>query len=213
MDETRRLRFLVPPFFTFGSVALGAYFAGVGLDFKGYPIDKLISIGAALAASSIPLGFFITSASIVVLRVILTPFVSGPYEAHLSDETRKRLWPKLRSELPADKKWDLYAAATFDHELLATGINGWLQRRWMTFNLSVHCIAAAVFAHVVGRFLQIPLTVAWAGSTVTVSIVFLINAIIAWRQTMTMIEFQASRVLSSDSADLTRAKRPAESTE
>jgi hypothetical protein len=207
MDESRRLRFLVPPFFTFGLLALGAYLAGIRPELTPYPIDKLISLAAVLAASSIPLGFFITSVSILFLRIILKPFVGGPYEAHLSPETRKLIWAKLRSKLPADKKWDLYAAATFDHELLAPGINGWLQRRWMNFNLSVHCIAAVVLAHVVALFIPVPETIAWIASSVTVVIVFLINAVIAWNQTMGMVEFQASRTLSSDSTSRDHTER------
>ena len=201
MDEPRQIRFLVPPFFMFGSLALGACLAGK-LDLKCYPIDKLIPLAAGLAALSIPLGFLITSASIFSLRIIwffIWLSVRGSYEAWLSDETWMVLWPKLRNGLHADKKWVLYAAATFDHQLLAPGINGWIQRRWTTFYLSVHCIAAVLLAHLVAHFIPISETRRWKIYTAAVVILFLTNAVIAWLQTMRMFKFQAFRTRSPDS--------------
>ena len=199
MDETRQLRFLIPPFFTFGSLALGAYLGHTLPNLSCYSTEKLISIAAALTASSIPLGFFITSASILLLRLIFRPFGNGPYEAHLSLPTRGRIWPKLGSELPPDQKWNLYAAATFDHELFAHGINRWIQRRWTIFNLSVHCITSVMLAHIVALFLPFQEKPRWFCFSAVLIFVFLITAVIAWVETMRMIEFQAYRRPSSNS--------------
>ncbi len=84
---------------------------------------------AAAAVAIIPTGFLIGTLSVMLLRLLALIARTPTYEAVLKDSTLERIWGELNSAQAKDKKLTLYAAATFDHELLAAGIHTWLLRR------------------------------------------------------------------------------------
>lgn len=204
MDPLRQVRWLIPPFFLLASLVLGAHL-GCVLDYSFFQSEVftknttaiIAALIAILTATVLPLGFLISSISIQVLRLIF--FISNGlkprnYEAVLSDETWERIWRKLGPVPPRTEKLSLYAAATFDHELLPPGIHEWLFRRWTTFNVSFHSSSALLLAYIIGRVIGIPRTISWEIITSSVVLLLLVNAIVAWRQTMAMIEFQSHRI-------------------
>ena len=204
MDPLRQLRWLIPPFFFLACLLLGAHLGGV-LDYSFLQSEVITKNTSAivallittLTATVLPLGFLISSISIHLLRLVFlisNRFKPRIYEAVISDEAWDRIWSKLGPIPPRTEKLKLYAAATFDHELLPLAIHEWMFRRWTTFNLSFHSSTALILAYIIGRLLGIPRTIQWEVITSLVVILLLINAIIAWRQTMAMIEFQSHRI-------------------
>ena len=77
---------------------------------------------AAAAVAIIPMGFLISTLSVMLLRLIALIAGTQTYEAVLKDSTLERIWRQLGSTQAKDQKVTLYAAATFDHELLAAGM-------------------------------------------------------------------------------------------
>ncbi len=203
MDEARQVRFLVAPFYFLASLLAGAVLAGriCPASLTDVQLNSVLAIGAAVLASTLPLGFLLGSVSILALRAI---FLVGSalhwthnanYEASLSPETWKRIWPKL--QMPEDFSFEaslaLYTAATYDHELLHRGIHEWLGRRWNAFNVSVNSATALLLAPFAGGLLSIAVKPAWWIPSLVLAAVFLTTAVLAWRDTMQMIEFQAHR--------------------
>lgn len=204
MDPLRQLRWLIPPFFSFAFLFLGAHL-GCVLDYSFFQSElftkNTTAVVAALiaipTATTLPLGFLISTVSILLLHLVF--FISNGfkfriYEAVLSDEVWDRIWSKLGPVPPRTDKLKLYAAATFDHELLPSGVHEWLFRRWTTFNLSFHSCIAVLLAYFLGRLIGIPRTTSWELISLSVILPLLINATIAWHQTMGMIQFQSHRV-------------------
>lgn len=198
MDEARRFRFLIPPFFLAVSLTAGLYFSEFKFEefLKSYSREQLLAFGAVIGASILPVGFLLTSVSILSLHICALVSRSRTYEAVLPNESWKAMWPLLNTNLPVGTGWHLYAAATFDHALLAPGIHEWIQRRWTTFNLSVHSFTAVAISHLAAPLPAIRETWPWGLLTATLLLVFGITARIAWVQTMKMLEFQASRAAS-----------------
>jgi hypothetical protein len=92
-------------------------------------------------------------------------FRKPTYEAVVNAATLDRIWGQLQSTLRKDAKLTLYATATFDHELLASGIHTWLLRRWNSFNVAFHSVVALGLAHLVALIVSIPQGRAWLAST------------------------------------------------
>ena len=195
MDQDRQIRLAIPPFFLLASLLWGAYLGGLDLSpiLKPDTAKEALGLLAAAAVAILPVGFLISTISVTLLRVLAAIFRKSTYEAVLDDSTLVRVWSKLRSNQGKDAKLTLYAAATFDHELLAPGIHKWLLRRWNSFNVAVHSIVALALAHAVAPVFSVPQGCAWWATTV-VSIALLgWTAFNAWRDTMRMIEFQSHR--------------------
>ena len=158
----------------------------------------MLGLLTAAAVLIVPVGFLIGAVSVMLLRLLAKIAGISTYEARLSDSTLDRVWSQLRSALAKDKKLTLYAAATFDHELLATGIHTWLLRRWNSFNVAAHSIVALVLAHAVAPFFSIKQVCWWWVSTLALLVPLFATAFFAWRETMGMIEFQSYRQQKSD---------------
>ncbi len=195
MDEARRFRFLIPPFFLAVSFGAGLYFSEFCFEqvLKSYSTEQLLAFGAVIGAFILPVGFLLTSLSILGLHICALVSGCGTYEAVLPNESWRRIWPLLSTGIPVGTRWHLYAAATFDHALLASGTHEWIQRRWTTFNLSVHSFTAVAISHLAALLPAIRETWQWGLLTVTLLLIFGVTARIAWLQTMKMLEFQASR--------------------
>jgi len=195
MDQDRQIRFVIPPFFLFASLLWGAHLGGRDLSpiFSPQTAKEVLGLLAAAAVGIVPMGFLIGTLSVTLLRGLALIARSPTYEARLSDSTLDHIWAQLQSKQAKDKKLTLYAAATFDHELLPAGIHTWIMRRWNSFNVATHSIVALMLAHAVAPIFSIPQVRAWWGSTLLLVGLLLVTALNAWRETMAMIEFQSHR--------------------
>ncbi len=200
MDLDRQIRFAIPPFFLFASLLWGAHLAGRDLSsfFKPETAKEALGLLAASAVAIVPIGFLISTLSVAVLRGMAVIARRPTYEAVLSDSALERIWGQLKSTQVLDKKLTLFAAATFDHELLATGIHTWLLRRWNSFNVAFHSVVALALAHAVALIFHIPQVCAWWVSTLALVALLFLTALNAWRDTMRMVEFQSCRQQKSD---------------
>jgi hypothetical protein len=200
MDQDRQIRFAIPPFFLFASLLWGAYLAHRDLSpiFKPEAAKEVLGVLAAAAVAIIPVGFLISTLSVMLLRLLALVARTPTYEAVLEDSALEHIWSQLKSTQAKDKKLTLYAAATFDHELLQAGIRTWLLRRWNSFNVATHSIVALLLAHVLAPIFAIPQVCTWWVSTVALVAVLFVNALCAWRETMRMIEFQSYRQQMGD---------------
>ena len=149
-----------------------------------------------VGASIIPLGFLIGSLPIAVCHLIelaLKIFKRHwSYEVWVSDVAAKKIWAHVtKKRFKSQERF--YASATFDHSILPKGVNAWIMRRWNAFNTNINCCSALLLAHAVGSFLSIDQSFYWWATTILVMMPLLINAIMAYCQTMRMIEFQANR--------------------
>lgn len=199
MDQNRQIRFLIPPFLLLASLFLGDFVSCSNIINKiaEQPDKNILAIVAALGGSTIPIGFLIASIPIAVLNFI--GFVccrkksKWNYELSISPKALKMIWPKLETSLKFDFQKRFYAGVTFDHDILPLGIHQWLYRRWNAFNICINCCAALLLSHAIGYFLLIRQTFYWWIVTTIIFLFMFFNAMVAWRQTMQMIEFQAFR--------------------
>jgi hypothetical protein len=194
MDQDRQVRLLVAPFFLYVWLALGAHHGGVDLatQLRAFEGEQLAAIAAILVASLLPVGFLLATIAITALRLAFLP-TGKPYEAFLSSSAYAALWSRLGTSLPKDERYMLYASVTLDHEMTASGVHTWIMRRWSAFNVSVNCVAATIIAHLLALGLGIRQSYAWSLFTVCVGVVLVINAIVTWKGTMEMLNFQATR--------------------
>jgi hypothetical protein len=207
MDQDRQIRLAIPPFFLLASLLWGAYLGGLDLLFlKPEAAKEVLGLLAATAVVILPIGFLISAISVTILGGLAAIFRKPTYEAVLDGSTLARIWPKLGSNQSKDAKLTLYAAATFDHELLAPGIHTWLLRRWNSFNVAAHSIVALTLAHAVGLFFPIPQGCAWWTTTVASIALLGLRAFKAWRETMKMIEFQSHRQQNGGGVSISRLK-------
>jgi len=174
----------------------GAYLGHRDLSpiFKPETAKEVFGLLAATAVVMVPIGFLISTLSVALLKGLAMIATSPTYEAVLSDSTLERIWGQLQTTQRKDKKLTLYAATSFDHELLATGIHTWLMRRWNSFNVATHSLVALLLAHAVAPVFSIPQVCAWWTSTLVLAGLLFLTALNAWRETMKMIEFQSYRL-------------------
>ena len=196
MNEPRNLRFLIPPFFFFFWALLAGYFADV--DFKAqldeFSTNELLAITAVIGATSLPIGYLLTSISILFLKAIARFFGSHShtYEAHLSDKAFKTIWRGIKASRTPNRDFELYAVATYDHSVLRKEVHEWIQRRWNSFNIAAHSCTAILLSQATVLLLGVRYTCGFAICSLLMLVVLGSNAYVAWRHVMKMIEFQAS---------------------
>jgi hypothetical protein len=203
MNKDRQIQLLYPPFFFLAALAVAVYLdpiKGIGAYLpitKDAPIglEKLVGIVAAGGILIIVTGFFIGTVSICLLRLVFRVFGHSQYEAVLPHGCLARIWPKLRTTQQRDKSLTLFATATFDHELLPKSIHEWLLRRWSSFNICVRSCFALALASLLVWGCSIHPGRVWYVSVLVVVVFFAIQATLAWRETMSMIDFQSHREL------------------
>ncbi len=203
MNKDRQIQLLYPPLFFLAALAVAVYLdpsKGIGTYLpiaKDAPIglEKLVGIVAAGGILIIVAGFLIGTVSICLLRIAFRLAGHSQYEAVLPHGCLARIWPKLRTTQQRDKSLTLFATATFDHELLPKSIHEWLLRRWSSFNICVRSCVALVLAWVVVWRASIQPGRDWYVGVSVVVFFFAIQAILAWRETMSMIDFQSYREL------------------
>ena len=205
MDQNRQIRFLIPPFFLIASLFWADFLSCSNIfnSIAALPGNKILAIIAAFGASTIPLGFLIGVITIAFLNLygIVLSKVKGEtwnYETGIGKETCKKIWPELEIELNSrfDFEKRFFISATFDHGILPKGINEWIMRRWNAFNINSNCFTALTLSIVACLFFSIEITPIWLLTTIFIMVLLLLNTIIAWYQTMQMIEFQAVRNLN-----------------
>jgi hypothetical protein len=238
MDEDRQIRFLIPPFFLYVSLAWWAY---INPDIHcwlsnlmGATFKESLPILAAVGAATIPVGYSIGTVGILLLRWSAygiwifrktwrnpLPTDRQTYEACLSGVCfSKLLFLTAAPDNPQDASRPslLYAAATFDHELLPKGIHEWLRRRFNAFMVAFNSALSIIVSFLIiwiRHFFERPfdrmcglsepqwqLQMAWPlfgrkfwWLTIEILLVvfLLFAAYYAWHETMGMIEFQARR--------------------
>ncbi len=212
MDAVRQIRILIPPFFFFAAILLGAHFDTENLvrtvvsDVES--TQSLLGVIAAAAVFVIPFGFFIggiTRLSLTALCWALSKFVLPQpvwFETWPPDRSNfvARIWPFLGSSLPPDVNRLFYATVTFDHHVLyghARGIHEWLLRRWSGFSAASGSCVSLLLA-VPGSFaLGIEWTKWswWPGHLVFIFVLAILccTALRNWLDTMRMLAFQSHR--------------------
>lgn len=195
MDQDRQIRFLIPPIIFILSLLWGAYlcdknvFSLLESEFG----KNIIGLFAAGLITVIGIGYIIGTISTNLLRLIFFIIDEPTYEADLPTETLTRIWVKLNTNLAKEPKHILYAAATYDHELLPESIHKWIVRRWNSFNISIHSIVALFLSHIIAFRFSFVQNREWLITDLILAILFLISAICSWRETMGMINFQSYR--------------------
>lgn len=196
MDEGRNVRFLIPPFFFLLSVFLAAHFSDVDVIAMLQPLtpQQILAVATGIGAATIPMGYLLTSISILLLNGLARFCGARYYEAHLSSEEVLNLVSKeIKAAKPVDRTLELYAVATYDHAILPKQVHQWIQRRWNAFNIAAHSCTAIVLAQPAVLLVpKIHYTVSFAFSGAGMFAVLGINGYVAWRQVMRMIEFQTS---------------------
>ena len=211
MDEDRKIRFLISPLLFFASISWGLLRDGSltfgsilpGINFKIGNLPDLLSIllGGSIAVFTV--GYIIGTITYVILRlafIIARRFGrgSGSHEIALSDEAFRHIWQKIGASGEPSRAEMFFAGSSFGHDILRKqheGIHRWIVRRWNAFSVAATSCTALVLSLIVGANLQIKLTPSWFIPVALTLIVLCLAAIIAWRDTMGTLEFQAMRHL------------------
>src|SRR5688572_10022840 len=118
MDAERQLRWVIPPFFLLGSLALRA---GIDPDIDVLELlndadgETLAALGAIVIAFSIPVGFAISAISRLVMHFRAWMKCWPTWEVQLPLSATQKVFKAVGHEFQPRKL--LYAVATFDHEL------------------------------------------------------------------------------------------------
>lgn len=146
---------VIPPFFFLGSLLWGAHLGGINLAviLKPDNTKELFGVLAATAVIILPIGFLISSISVLFLNFVAWISKEETYEAVLSTASLEKIWSSCGRTDSPDPKLTLYATATFDHEILHDGIHNWIRRRWNHFNVAAHSAIALILSHVIAFLL------------------------------------------------------------
>jgi hypothetical protein len=195
MDKTREIRFLMPPFIMAASMFWGKYIYNWSLP--SIPPQYNSAAGIAIfVAAIIPIGYMIGTLSITILRLAFWLCGGRCFEACISQHTLARIRPMLNTTQDVNKAWMLYAVSTFDYETVPKPVNEWIVRRWNAFHTSMSSCVALLLAHLAGVAFDIGQSRLWGLTTGILFVLFGWNALVAWLQTMAMIEFQSYRDLT-----------------
>lgn len=204
MDQERRIRFLIPPLFFIASLVWGLARDGdtglqnvIGLEFQTMTTQQVLGLVAGGGVAVVALGFFFGTITVFLLRIAFG-LRGRYYEVVLPDDALERVWDRLGvSAEKRTKQNELFAGATFDHEILkkkSEGIHSWMMRRWSTFNISAISTIALTTSLLAGLFFDIAMNVEWVLPALLTIGLLVWSAFVAWRDTMRMAEFQAHRL-------------------
>ena len=194
MDPDRQIRLLIPPFFFFASILMGTLLTDNSIRqwASSASGEQLVAAGGAIVASLLPVGFVISSVTHLLLRAVFLP-TGHSFETNLSSDALLAMWPKLGTALPMERGRTFSAAITLDHELLSPGMHSWIRRTWNVFLISAQGCMALVLVHVLAYQLRLEQPTRWLMGSSFLFLVLALNAVLTWRRTMDMLEFQAFR--------------------
>lgn len=212
MDEDRRIRFLVPPLLFVASLGWGmwldpAWKSTISALLITGNSDKSIGQAITLLAGGgiivFTVGFVIGTAGYVILRLsflLVSRFIWSrseiiTHEVGLDDKSLRLIWSKIKASGDFDRSAAFIAAMAFDHGILQEinpGVHRWIVRRWNAFSISVTSFFGLVLSMIVGCCASIQFTNAWRIPLVIVLVIFCFSAYFSWRDTMSMLAFQAT---------------------
>jgi len=193
LDQLRELRFLLPPFFFFASLASGAYLdPAYQLLCKLHQFkDSQAIVIASVGAATVPVGFLIGVVSMMLLAGLSRLTRWQQWDVPHSESTVGAMWRSFG--LSREKRLDLQAVSTFDRVFIHKEILDWLVRRWTAFLVSVNSTVALLLGIlVVPRLLGIHPPRYWYYTMFGTCGLLLLHAGIALYETRAMGEFQAA---------------------
>ena len=202
MDQARISRFITPSIFFLASLFFGAWLDDQNwlTIFSGLSSGSAALIAGVTATALFPIGFVITAVFTIILRIAFFLF-GKTYQISLSNDALKKVWSALNltEELEKTRANRVYAGITFDHEILHERVHAAVVRLWNAFNIAAASSTALILALLVGRFaLNIKWTYAWKGLSVGLLLLFISVAVVTWRDTMGLLEFQSHREKMTD---------------
>lgn len=192
MDKDRQIRLLIPPFSFMASLLLGWFLGGGSISIlqtkDGIYYLALLLAGGFLA---VPLGFLITSISIILLKMF------SLYDVRFSQKALEDTAVALHMPSEAVRKNSFYAIVTLDHDLSPKGIHEWTRRRWSAFNAASHSCVALALAFITAT-ISTPIHVTWSWGVVSFAMMMVLArlAYVSWNETKKMLEFQAQRLVA-----------------
>ncbi len=223
MDQNRQIRFLIPPFFLFASIFLGAHFdSDICLPnlINSYS-DYKVSVITIIGISVLPVGFCIGTFTLVILRgifliinKIFEEYKYATYEACFSVVDTNELWEKLiklnkikpdaNQTFLDDKRgfraWrrKIFSSHilwnSFVHTHLEQGILRWMERRWSAFLLNLNISMALIIGLLLGiLYFSIDPTMEWIIFNSVLLIIFIYLGYRAFIETIKMALFQSHR--------------------
>lgn len=214
MDEDRKIRFLVAPVLFVTSLAwlvasdpcrgISDLIPGISVN-----LDKLSNVIAVLTGGGIvvfTLGFVIGTISYVVLRFgfyVKARICGGAssHEVSLDKATLDLMWSRVNASGKPDPSKAVFAGVTFDHDMLRSkheGVHLWLIRRWSAFSIAVTSTTGLLLSLGLGALTNFAYTAKWWVPVFMASVFFIISAVLAWRDTMGMLRFQAGRQMPAE---------------
>ena len=200
MDQVRQIRYLVAPFFFFASLLWGYYLSKGQLptfshatNTAGNTVFEIAPLVTLIVASFFPIGFLIGALSHLLVLGFFKLWTGRYSEVFLRDAAFRRVWKDSGLRHSPHRRFEFYASATFDHEILHDRVHQWIMRVWSAFVISTHSAIALFVALLLGLWPKIGWTWQWVVSTLIACIVLLLNARVTWRRCIEMIEFQSLR--------------------
>jgi hypothetical protein len=195
VDTAKEFRFLIPSFFLFASLmwgaALGNKLEDVKLALASDPsLTSVIVATIGAAGLTLPVGFLLESISSIVCRWASWRFARKHLQACLSDACLGRLHAITGTDQRSGA--DLYVATVFVHDVVRsrrTGAFEWLTRRWTGFNAAASSSVGVLLAYPIGRFLGIPGTWRWIGTTALFALALAYYAYRLFTENREMIDF------------------------
>lgn len=210
MDEDRKIRFLISPMLFFASVAwavicdpsstFSTLIPGISIS-----IDNWLQALAVLAVggiATVAIGVVIGTISHVALRAgfwVKAKICGGSttHEISLDPPTLSLMWTKLKESGTPNTSDELFIGITFDHDVLLknhAGVHQWLVRRWNACSIAVTSITGLVLSFIaLSCLLNASLSTKWWAVVSIAFLSFCVVAVLAWRDTMGMLSFQARR--------------------
>jgi hypothetical protein len=201
MDQIRQIRYLIAPFFFYGSIIFGMW--NQDRCWVPKPFDS--GTAAILIPAIIPVGFLLNLVSRAVLSRWIEYFKFRNPET-LDEIHRKLAVVKSMQELDSLHKpsgnvgW--YLQAAFDHGFIDKGSHEWILRSWSGFFVSADSGFGLILAFFVGALLfDVDPTWLWVVGTFGITCLLFWNAKNCRQRCIDMIELQAWRGIDPKRTD------------
>jgi hypothetical protein len=161
----------------------------------------LLSILAVAGVSTLPLGYLIGVLSISIFRLAgCITFGHWNWEIPTSSGTMNSIMETLKiTDSKKKAKYQLQAAAIFDHVLTRPQVHSWILRRWNSFLISSQCATALLLSLCIGPVFGVPLAPGWWMTSLVLCGFFIWNAVVSWEQ---------ARDMFSVAVEVEQARRP-----